>query len=186
MQGIFAPSVTGHNWVHFIYHSSLLIYAIVIFPKWSPYLFLGKTEDTPGYIQAHKYALEYDFKHLVAGHLSLSGTRQDVEDSYGYVTDLYNNCREAYLLGISPPNSTNNLTAATLQAEALAANPNNPYAALSIVMNSFSNYCNEVTNRKWANKLAATDMYGWSHAYTIIDALRIEFDVPGPYAPASN
>ncbi|KAL6821562.1 Metallo-hydrolase/oxidoreductase [Trichoderma camerunense] len=120
------------------------------------------------------------------GHLTLSGTRQDVENSYGYVSDLYENCREAYLLGISTANGTNNLTASALQAEALAANPNNPYAALSIVMNAFSNYCNEVTNRKWAKKLAGTDMYGWSHAYTIIDALRIEQDVKGPYAVAVN
>ncbi|KAL6788869.1 Metallo-hydrolase/oxidoreductase [Trichoderma sp. SZMC 28012] len=132
------------------------------------------------------YALDYDFEHLVAGHLTLSGTRQDVEDSYGYVSDLYKNCREAYLLGISTANGTNNLTASALQAEALAANPNNPYAALSIVMNAFSNYCNEVTNKKWAKKLAGTDMYGWSHAYTIIDALRIEQDVKGPYAVAVN
>ncbi|KAL7786439.1 Metallo-hydrolase/oxidoreductase [Trichoderma afarasin] len=120
------------------------------------------------------------------GHLTLSGTRQDVENSYGYVSDLYENCREAYLLGISTANGTNNLTASALQAEALAANPNNPYAALSIVMNAFSNYCNEVTNRKWAKQLAGTDMYGWSHAYTIIDALRIEQDVKGPYAVAVN
>ncbi|QYT06432.1 Lactamase_B domain-containing protein [Trichoderma simmonsii] len=164
----------------------VLVLIDIIFPKWSPYLFLGKTEDTPGYMLAHKYALEYDFEHLVAGHLTLSGTRQDVEDSYGYVSDLYKNCREAYLLGISTANGTNNLTASALQAEALAANPNNPYAALSIVMNAFSNYCNEVTNKKWAKKLAGTDMYGWSHAYTIIDALRIEQDVKGPYAVAAN
>lgn len=178
-----------HNlvWVLLAYFEvrANIIY-IVIFPKWSPYLFLGKTEDTLGYILAHKYALEYDFDHLVAGHLTLSGTRADVEASYNYVSDLNANCREAYLLGISQANSTNNLTASALQAEALASNPNNPFAALSIVMNAFSNYCNEMTNTKWAQKLAGTDMYGWSHAYTIIDALRIEEDIPGPYAAATN
>ncbi|EED21174.1 hypothetical protein TSTA_084060 [Talaromyces stipitatus ATCC 10500] len=122
----------------------------------------------------------------IAGHLTLSGTRQDVEDSYGYVSDLNANFREAYLLGISPANATNNLTAATLQAEALAANPNNPYAALSIVINAFSNYCNEVTNNKWSSKLAGTDMYGRSHAYAITDELRFEQDVPGPYSAVTD
>ncbi len=47
-------------------------------PGWAPYAYLGMSQSVPGYIAACDQALEFDFDHFVGGHLTRSGTRQDV------------------------------------------------------------------------------------------------------------
>jgi glyoxylase-like metal-dependent hydrolase (beta-lactamase superfamily II) len=168
----------------FIYSAAhkVLMLVDVIFPGWAPYAYLGQAEDVPGYIKAHYQALEYDFEHFVAGHLTRSGNRTDVENSLAYVLELKSSCTEAYQLGASPNNATNNLSAAAIGAAALAANPNNTFAALKAILNGLTEYCEKVTNEKFRDILAGTDVYGDENAFKMVDSLRIEFDAGGPFA----
>jgi len=74
----------------FIYapKQKVLMLVDVIYPGWMPYKNLGIAEDVPGYIQAHRDALNYDFDTLVAGHVDRLGTRQDVQTSLDFVNQL--------------------------------------------------------------------------------------------------
>lgn len=76
----------------FIYapKQKVLMLVDVVYPGWMPYKNLGIAEDVPGYIQAHRDALGYDFDTLVAGHVDRLGTRQDVEISLEFVNELKN------------------------------------------------------------------------------------------------
>jgi glyoxylase-like metal-dependent hydrolase (beta-lactamase superfamily II) len=74
----------------FIYapRQKVLMLVDVVYPGWMPYKNLGIAEDVPGYIRAHDDALSYDFDTLVAGHVDRLGSRQDVEASRRFVTEL--------------------------------------------------------------------------------------------------
>jgi len=53
-----------------------------------PYKNLRIAEDGLGYIQAHHDALSYDFHAFIGGHVDRLGTRQDVETSLEFVSEL--------------------------------------------------------------------------------------------------
>jgi len=74
----------------FIYapKQKVLMLVDVVYPGYMPYPNLGIAVDVPGYIKAHRDALAYDFDTLVAGHVDRLGTRQDVEVSLEFVTEL--------------------------------------------------------------------------------------------------
>ena len=74
----------------FIYapRQKALMLVDVIYPGYMPYPNLGVAVDIPGYVQAHRDALSYDFKELVGGHVSRLGTRRDVEVSLEFVSEL--------------------------------------------------------------------------------------------------
>jgi glyoxylase-like metal-dependent hydrolase (beta-lactamase superfamily II) len=76
----------------FIYapRQKVLMLVDVVYPGWMPYKNLGIAEDIPGYIQAHRDALGFDFDTLVAGHVDRLGTRADVETSLEFVDELRN------------------------------------------------------------------------------------------------
>jgi glyoxylase-like metal-dependent hydrolase (beta-lactamase superfamily II) len=76
----------------FIYapKQKVLMLVDVVYPGWMPYKNLGIAEDVPGYIQAHHDALAYDFDTLVAGYVDGLGSREDVETSLAFATELEN------------------------------------------------------------------------------------------------
>jgi glyoxylase-like metal-dependent hydrolase (beta-lactamase superfamily II) len=66
----------------------VLMLVDVVYPGYVPYPNLGVATDVPGYIQAHRDALAYDFTDFVGGHVDRLGTRDDVERSLAFVLDL--------------------------------------------------------------------------------------------------
>jgi glyoxylase-like metal-dependent hydrolase (beta-lactamase superfamily II) len=76
----------------FIYapKQKVLMLVDVVYPGYMPYPNLGIAVDVPGYLKAHRDALSYDFDTLVAGHVDGLGTRQDVETSLDFATELQN------------------------------------------------------------------------------------------------
>jgi len=68
----------------------------VVYPGWMPYKNLGVAIDVPGFVEAHRQALAFDFKTLVAGHVSRRGTRADVELQLAFLKDLSEACERAY------------------------------------------------------------------------------------------
>lgn len=59
----------------------------VVFPRWSPFVNLGLTQDVQRYVDAHERILELDFGTFVGGHVLLGG-RKEVKDSLDFVKDL--------------------------------------------------------------------------------------------------
>jgi glyoxylase-like metal-dependent hydrolase (beta-lactamase superfamily II) len=74
----------------FVYapRQKVLMLADVVYPGYLPYPDLGVAVDIPGYIQAHREALTYEFTEFVGGHVDRLGTRADVEQSLEFVLDL--------------------------------------------------------------------------------------------------
>ncbi|KIM98385.1 hypothetical protein OIDMADRAFT_128305 [Oidiodendron maius Zn] len=126
--------------------------------------------------------LSYNFNHFVGGHLTRSGTRQDVIIQKEYIEDLRANCLEALTLSGSPPNATNPISAYTLVPEISAINPGNPWATFKIYLEDLANYCADATNQKWLGRLGGADVYGFENAYQMIESLRIDFDNLGPFS----
>jgi glyoxylase-like metal-dependent hydrolase (beta-lactamase superfamily II) len=82
----------------FIYapHQKTLMLIDVIYPGWMPYKNLGVAVDVPGFVDAHRKVLGYDFELLVAGHVSRPGTRQDVITQMGLLKDLGAAAKRSY------------------------------------------------------------------------------------------
>jgi hypothetical protein len=138
-----------------------------------------------GFIKAHDQILSYDFDHFIGGHLTRSGVREDVVTQKEYMEDLRDNCAEALRLSATPPNSTNPISAFALLPAVSAVDPGNPWASFKTYLTVLSNYCANVTNEKWLNRLGGADVYGYENAYRMIESLRIDFDVLGPFAVSS-
>ena len=164
----------------FIYASKqkVLMLVDIIFPGWIPFSSLGETKNVPGFIEAHDQALEYDFIHYVGGHIDRSGLRADVETQREYVHDLFENCEKA--INLTATNDPNVGTQAIL-GPITAKNPGNAWAEFEYYLDVASQYCANLTNDKWLHRLAATDVFQVSNAATMIESLRIDYGVLGPF-----
>jgi glyoxylase-like metal-dependent hydrolase (beta-lactamase superfamily II) len=68
----------------------------IVYPGWMPYKNLGVAVDIPGFVDAHRYILAYDFETLVAGHVDRPGNRADVQVQIELVKDLAAAAERAY------------------------------------------------------------------------------------------
>lgn len=83
------PGVNHERGNIFLYapRQKTLMLVDVVYPGYLPYKNMGIAEDLPGYLEAQKKALAYDFTTLVAGHVTRLGTRADVELSIAFYED---------------------------------------------------------------------------------------------------
>ncbi|KAL9614509.1 MAG: hypothetical protein Q9167_001037 [Letrouitia subvulpina] len=164
----------------FIYlpKQKVLMLVDVVYPGWTPFDRLGEVSNLPGYIRAHDQILSYDFNHYVGGHLDRSGTRQDVKIQREYVHDLYDNCKETIRLTTTDDPV---LGAQAILGAALGANPGNPWAAFRTYLDIAAGYCANVTNEKWSTRLAAADVFQFSNAAAMVESLRIDYGILGPF-----
>jgi glyoxylase-like metal-dependent hydrolase (beta-lactamase superfamily II) len=167
----------------FIYapKQKVLMLVDIVYPGWVPFAYLGQAQFVPGYIKAYDQALEYDFDHFVGGHLTRSGTRSDVLIGQEYVSDLKSNCIKAIQLSALPPNATNPVSAGGIIGPVQAANPGNPWSIFRAYLDTLAEYCANLTNEKWLGVLGAADVYGVTNAYIMVESLRLDFDVLGPF-----
>jgi glyoxylase-like metal-dependent hydrolase (beta-lactamase superfamily II) len=150
----------------------------VIYPGWAPFAYLGQAEFVPGVIAAHDQALAYPFKYFVGGHLTRSGSREDVKTAREYIFDLKQNC-EATIAATTQKG--NPLFYESIFGPVQKANPNNPWSLFKAYLDDVTNACANTTNAKWLGKLAAIDTWGFENAYAMVESLRIDFDVLGPF-----
>lgn len=159
----------------FIYapKQKVLVLIDVVFPGWVPFAELAVSEDVPGWIAAHDLILEYDFDHYVGGHLSRTGIRQDVLVQKEYLQDLMANCRDAIT---SSTADINDIVGPTIQK-----NPGNSWATFKTYLDHTSNECADKTNEKWLGKLGAADVFGFENAFKMIEVLRLDYALLGPF-----
>jgi glyoxylase-like metal-dependent hydrolase (beta-lactamase superfamily II) len=154
----------------------VLMLVDVVFPGWVPFAQLADSTNIPGWIQAHHQILEYDFIHYIGGHVGRSGSRNDVQTQLEYVSDLFNNCNASLQLTM-----TNNpiLGASALLGPVSQLNPGNYWAQFKIFSDIVAEYCANTTNEKWLGKLGGADVYGFENAYTMMNSLRLDWDLLG-------
>jgi glyoxylase-like metal-dependent hydrolase (beta-lactamase superfamily II) len=68
----------------------------VVYPGFMPYKNLGIAVDIPGFVDAHRHILAYDFTTLVAGHVDRPGSREDVAIQVQLIKDLVSAAERAY------------------------------------------------------------------------------------------
>jgi glyoxylase-like metal-dependent hydrolase (beta-lactamase superfamily II) len=171
----------------FIYapQQKILMLVDIIYPGWVPFDYLGESQNIPGYIKAHDQVLAYDFDHFIGGHINRAGTREDVNIQKEYITDLRDNCAEAIRLSGLPPNATNPLSAYASLSGIETANPGNSWAIFNYYIDELLvGWADNKTTAKWLGRLAGADVYGKSNALIMIESLRIDFGILGPYGVA--
>ena len=106
------------------------------------------------------------------------GNRTDVKVQREYVRDLYDNCADALVKSGSPENPTVDIAA--ISKEVLTNNPYNIWAQFAVYLDAVADLCYNTTSKKWLGKLAAQDIFGFSHARTMVSSLRLDYDILGP------
>lgn len=141
----------------------------IISPGWSPFKHCDASENIRGWAEAHDWILDYDFTAVVSGHVNRWGTREDAVTSREYTNDMIRFAKAAF--------------DEVDDAEILAK------IGFSNAWVLWENYFNELTNyvvkqtlehktsngQTWAERLAGADVMTKYHAYSILEALRLEW-----------
>ncbi|KAF2235547.1 Metallo-hydrolase/oxidoreductase [Viridothelium virens] len=172
----------------FIYSKSskVLMVVDIAVPGWGPFASLMEAQNVPGFLKAFDQILAYDFDHYIGGHLDRSGTRADVQLEQEYLTDLFNNCKDALLLSGDPPNSTNPISSGAVIAPVIAANPGNSWAEFKVYLDTVADFCNNKTNEKWLTRLAGVDPFGPENAFAMMESIRIDYGILGPFGVGNS
>jgi glyoxylase-like metal-dependent hydrolase (beta-lactamase superfamily II) len=149
-------------------HATLML-VDVVFPGWAPFKHLAESQDIPGWIAAHDTALDYRWTTLVGGHLGRLGTRADVHLQQNYVTDLENSART---------------TLSTLDPTPYFAKygpTGNAWAIFKTYLDAAAQQAAAPVVDAYLGRLAATDVFTLDNAHTMVNSLRIDNDVLGPF-----
>ncbi|KAJ7051859.1 beta-lactamase-like protein [Mycena amicta] len=144
----------------------------VIFPGWAPFAQLGISDFIPGWTAAHDVLLTFDFDVFVAGHVGRLGTKKDVLLSKKYIQDLHASCASAINGGFD---------VSTALGPTIAANPGNAWAEFKAYFRVAAQLCADNSTERWLGVLAAVDVFAFENAYRMVEALRVEYDVLGPF-----
>lgn len=143
----------------------------IISPGWSAFKHCDASENIRGWVEAHDWILEYDFNALVSGHVNRWGTREDALASREYTYDIVTFSREA-------------LAQVSYQDLVDRIGFSNVWVLWENYFNEMTNYVTKRTLQKvtsngqiWAQRLAGADVMTKYHAYSILEALRLEWNV---------
>ncbi|WP_260256125.1 MBL fold metallo-hydrolase [Streptomyces sp. 840.1] len=149
-------------------HKALML-VDVFFPGWVPFKNLAMSESVPAWLEAHDVAMQYPWQTLIGGHLGRLGSRTDAEIQKTYLSDLDTAVRNAietvdpspYVDKYGP--SGNSWAVFKTYLDAVARRAADPVAA------------------KYTGKLAGADVYTADHAATLLESLRINAALLGPF-----
>ena len=155
----------------FIYapeHQTLMV-VDVIFPGWVPFKGLAVSQDIPGWVHAQDVAMGYAWQTLVAGHLGRLGTRTDGELQTQYVADLDASARTA-LANLDPTPFFQKY-----------GPTGNAWAIFKAYLDAASQQTADPVVAKYSGRLAAADVFTLDSAYVLLESLRIDAGVLGPF-----
>src|SRR5262245_27121390 len=160
----------------FIYapRQKVLMLVDVVYPGYMPYPDLGVAVDIPGYIQAHRDALTYEFTEFVGGHVNRLGTRADVEASLNFVLDLKRTMEEVLAEKPFP---------GYLRAGQIA--PTETWFAHDDYEKERIAACFARLAPRWTTRLMGSERSLASHCRTMMVALAIQFGVGESSSTAS-
>jgi glyoxylase-like metal-dependent hydrolase (beta-lactamase superfamily II) len=141
----------------------------VIFPGWAPFKNFAVSQDIPGWIAAHDIALRYPWTTLVAGHLGRLGHRADGELQRLYITDLDTSSRAA-IANLDPTPFFQKY-----------GPTGNAWAIFKTYLDAAAQRAADPVIAKYTGTLAAADVFTVDNAYTMIESLRIDTGMLGPF-----
>ncbi|MBK3576343.1 MBL fold metallo-hydrolase [Streptomyces sp. MBT65] len=155
--------------IHAPDHDTLMV-VDVLFPGWVPFGNLAVSQNIPGWINAHDVAMSYPWKTLVGGHLGRLGVRADGVIQKQYVTDLEDSVRAA-IKSLDPTPCFQKYGAS-----------NNSWAIFKAYLNAAAQLAATPIAAKYTGTLAAADVFTVDNAYTMLESLRIDAGVLGPFS----
>lgn len=155
--------------VHAPDHDTLMV-VDVLFPGWVPFGNLAVSQNIPGWIDAHDVAMSYSWKTLVGGHLGRLGVRADGVIQKQYVADLEDSVRAA-IKSLDP----------TPYFQKYGTSGNS-WAIFKTYLNAAAQLAATPVADKYTGTLAAADVYTVDNAYTMLESLRIDAGVLGPFS----
>jgi hypothetical protein len=152
---------------------NILMNIDVIFPGWSPFSSLAMASDLRGFLRGHDVVLSYDFDTFLPGHLSRLGTREDVETQKAYFDDLVN-ATMTHLDEVSPARNAMDATISFMGVAEQVGGFENAWLVFDTYLNSIADAVTAEVLPRWQGKLAAADVYTRSHAWEVVERLRLD------------
>lgn len=133
----------------------------VIFPGWMPWRRFAVAHDVEGYFAQVEEIRRLDFDTLVAGHVTRTGTKADVELQLEFMNDLRKTVADALR--------------ATKPGEGMDPRDRaNPWAVFDDYIDRVVIKAVNALTPRWSRRLAGFDVYIWDQCYAMEQALRID------------
>jgi glyoxylase-like metal-dependent hydrolase (beta-lactamase superfamily II) len=155
----------------FIYapNQRVLMLVDVIFPGWVPFSNLALSAFVPGYIQVHEQALNYEFDHLVSGHVTRPGTPEDVRVQLEYMTDLRATAEAA-------------LSSVDLGTTMAPVDTGNVWAVFRAYLDAVAAQTTDEIVPRWKDRLGGADVFTFPNAWAMAESLRLDLNSLGPFS----
>jgi glyoxylase-like metal-dependent hydrolase (beta-lactamase superfamily II) len=142
----------------------------VLFPGWAPFKNLAVSQDIPDWVRAQSIAMDYPWHTLVGGHLGRLGTRADGELQIQYMDDLNASTRAA-IASVDPT-----------PFFAKYGAQGNAWAIFKTYLDAVAQTAAAPVTAKYTGLLAAADVFTVDNAWTLLESLRIDTGILGPFA----
>jgi glyoxylase-like metal-dependent hydrolase (beta-lactamase superfamily II) len=154
----------------FIYapRQKVLMLVDVIFPGWVPFSNLALSAFIPGYIDVHEKVLEYEFDHLVSGHVTRPGTPEDVRVQLDYMCDLRATAEAA-------------LSTVDLAATMAPVDTGNAWAVFRAYLDAVAAQTSDEIVARWKDRLGGADVFTLPNAWAMAESLRLDLNSLGPF-----
>lgn len=141
----------------------------VIYPGWVPFKNLAVSQDIPAWVEAHQVAMRYPWQTLVGGHLGRLGLRADAVVQQHYIDDLELSARQT-LESLDPT-----------PFFAKYVPTGNSWAIFKTYLDAAANQAAQPVVAKYSGRLAAVDVFTVENAFAMIESLRIDQGLLGPF-----
>lgn len=163
------PNHTPDNIFIFAPAQQTLMLVDVLFPGWAPFQNLAVSQDLPGWIQAHDQAMAYPWTTLVGGHVGRLGVRADADLQKQYIADLHA-AANAALSAVDPTPFFKKYGPTA-----------NAWAIFKAYFNAVASQAAEPVVAKYLGVLASVDVYTIDNALTMMEMLRVDAGMLGPF-----
>lgn len=151
----------------------ILMNVDVVFPGWAPFSSIAMASNLHGFLRGHDVALGYEFDTFVPGHVSRLGTREDVEIQRSYFQDLVDTAMK-YLDDVSPARPRAGAEPNFMTAAEQAGGFQNAWLVFDTYLNAVAEKVAAEVAPRWVGKLGAVDVFTRSHAWEVVERLRID------------
>jgi glyoxylase-like metal-dependent hydrolase (beta-lactamase superfamily II) len=134
----------------------------VVFPGWMPWRRFAVAHDVPGHFSQVDRIRKIPFKTFVGGHVTRTGTPEDVERQWEFMMDL----KAAASTALAATKPGEGMNAVTIRE--------NPWAVFDDYIDRVVIQCVNALTPKWKTRLAAYDVYIWDQCYAMEQSLRID------------
>ncbi|MER6590262.1 MBL fold metallo-hydrolase [Micromonospora purpureochromogenes] len=149
----------------------VLMLVDVIFPGWVPFSNLAVSANIPGFVNAQEQALEYPFDKLVGGHVTRSGTPDDVRTQIEYLQDLRSTTEAA-------------LSSVDVQKILAPVDATNAWAIFRAYLDAVAARAADELVPRWSQRLGGADLFTPPNAWAMAEALRLDYGSMGPFGIA--